>query len=178
MVLSVLLLGTVFSGCGGGGKKDPLPLLIYGVANINSATERPMVAVVRLSGDNWVNAAGGSPIHTVSYSWADSTFGVVAPKPPSTGDSEEYMFAAYNDTDGDGQYKASEFLGSSDCFMKWSGYSGKWRIYNLDGTLRWSDAYAHDGKANVYIEAEYTKSLTTAQRERAAIDIMKAIQNR
>jgi len=178
MVLSALILGILCTGCGGGGNKEPLPMLIYGVANINGATEHPMVAVIRLSGDNWVNAAAGSPIHTVDYGWNDSTFGVVAPKTPETGDSEEYMFAAYNDIDGDSQYDSSEYLGSSDCFMKWSGYSRKWRIYNLDGSLRWSNAYEQDGRSNVYIEAEYTRSLTTAQRELTAISTMKALQKR
>ena len=179
MVLSVLLLGTVFAGCGGGGNDKPLEPLVSGLANINGETKYPMVAPLYLDGEDWVNGAPGSKIYPVKYGWNDVYFGVRMPTPPATGDSKEFMPTVYNDLDGDGKYDPSEYLGTSDCFIKWSGYFRKWRVYELDGTLRWPDAYAQGGKSNVYIEAEYTRSRSGNPADHgSALDIMKAIQKR
>lgn len=186
--ISVLILGLIVAGCGGGSNDKPLEPLIQGLANINSETLFPMVAVVRLdSSGEWVNAAAGSKLYPVPSGWGDVYFGVVAPPTPPAGkDSEKYMFAAYNNlsaTDsskpGDGKYRAINFLGSSNCYMQWIDDYKRWMIFELDGTPRWRDAYAEGGIDNVYIEAEYTRSRSgNTTDHRNSLDIMKALQKR
>ena len=176
--LAVSFLVLVLVGCGGHHRNDPPEPQIYGVANIHSDSERPMVAVVRSTETYFTNAAPGTLLPRAKFGWEDVGFGILAPSLADYRyDSDLYSIAAYNDINRDGVYQVTELLGFADCFLRWNASRNKWRIINKDGSVRWSDAYAQSGKGNAFIDCAFSRDgATPAQREQATREAIKSLK--
>lgn len=146
-----LLVCACLSGCGGGGGGGGGPT-IKGVANINSQSEKPKVAIMDMVGGDFFTRTSTS-LRRPKYGWEDIEFSISLPK---TSQLTVYTVAAYNDLNNNNRYETDELLGFADGFIVYDPSSRKWQEWDDYGNLTKYDILA-DNNYRIYIDAEFTR---------------------
>lgn len=174
-VMMVALSGCGGGGGGGGGKEGVRS--VWGVANIHHDSLHPRVEFLTFDDySNPIIAGSSVTLSRPASGWSDESFGL--PAPPNPGVNTVYSVAAFNDTNSSGEYETSELLGFADSFLVWNAGVGKWQIWDkATSTVRWDDAFAHTGRANIFIDATCTRADSEADKlaaEKAAVAAFRA----
>lgn len=150
-ILILVCLSLFTAGCGGGGGSVKE---IKGLANIHSNSLHPMIGILRSDGENFSTVSRAS-LKRSSYEWQDVEAKVAPPKEPQY--TTLYAIAVYNDKDDDGKYDVSELLGFADEFLRYNSNTDSWQITYRSGSLKWDDAFEHDGKDNFYVNCLFSR---------------------
>lgn len=153
IVLSVLLLGILVTGCGGDGGDDKgtKPVIMTGYVNFSSETTEPKVALVTLDpSDNWVTVSSSGKIGN-SGEWNKFFLDL-----PIVGKDAVYAIVFYNDRNRNGKYDEVDeenLVKIIDYYAVYDASSNRWTVEDMDGRLL--------GRIPTYqveIIADYTKS--------------------
>jgi len=156
--LAVALLAVmVLTGCGGGGGGgggSSSPPMIKGAALVDTGSQNLKIGMLRYDdeGVSTTMAVSDVEVPASSANWTEVPFGII---PPKVTESELFSVVLFGDDDKDGIYQEAEFKGLADGYLFWDKGTGHWQVWDSNGDLRWSDAFEHSGKENLYIEAQY-----------------------